>query len=603
MTDRNATEGADGGEIVVVGAGPAGLTAAYTLVKAGEAPLVLEKDPIVGGIARTERYDGYRFDMGGHRFFTKSGEVRAIWRELLAGDFLRRPRLSRIYYRNHFFHYPLRPLNALTGLGVTESVMILLSYLRWRLFPYVAEDTFAQWVTNRFGRRLFRTFFQTYTEKVWGMSTWELSAEWAAQRIKNLSLKSAVLGVIRKPGDRIVSLIEEFDYPRLGPGMMWEAAQARVDALGGRVLLRHDVTCLHRNGRRIERVTTQGPDGDPVVVPVRHMISSMPITEAIAKLDPPAPEAVREAASQLYYRDFLTVGLIVDQPDLFPDNWIYVHDPEVKVGRIQNFKNWSPEMVAEPGKTSLGLEYFCNEGDQLWTMPDDELIELGKREVERLGLANGSDVVGGCVFRVPKSYPVYDSSYRDHLAVVRAFVDDLENFQTIGRNGLHRYNNQDHAMLTGLYAVRNLLDGGAYDLWDVNADQTYHEEIAEEHDPSAEAAVRGALARAFQKLDPVALGMACGTIAGAGLLLATLILVGKGGEPVGPTLSLLGQYFPGFRVSAEGSLLGLVYGFSAGFLGGWSFGVIRNATVLLATGADRLRPAPVRLVQTLKRAI
>jgi protoporphyrinogen oxidase len=568
--------------VLVIGAGPAGLTAAFALAKAGEPPLLLEKDGIVGGIARTECHNGYRFDMGGHRFFTKSREVRAIWRELLGSELLRRPRLSRIYYRGRFFHYPLKPLNALGGLGASESVMILLSYAWWRLFPYRAENTFAEWVTNRFGRRLFRTFFQTYTEKVWGISTGELSAEWAAQRIKNLSLKSAVMGMIRKPGERIVSLIEEFDYPRLGPGMMWEAAQHRVEALGGSVRLHHDVVRLHRNGRHIERVTAATPEGGTVVIPVRRVVSSMPITEAIAKLDPPAPQAARDAARRLTYRDFLTVGLIVDQPDLFPDNWIYVHEPGVKVGRIQNFKNWSPDMVADPAKTSLGLEYFCNQGDELWTLPDAELVELGKREIERLGLAAADDVEDGCVFRVAKSYPVYGGSYREHLAVVRAFVDGLDNFQTIGRNGLHRYNNQDHAMLTGLLAVRNLLHGERNDLWNVNADREYHEEIVEEtRDAAAQAALQGALAQAFQKIDPVAFGLAVGAVAGSVLLAATLFLVAKGGDPVGPTLALLGQYLPGYRVTVGGSLLGLAYGFLAGFVGGWSFGFLRNAAVLL----------------------
>jgi protoporphyrinogen oxidase len=588
--------------VLVIGAGPAGLTAAYELAKAGRRPLLVEKDGTVGGIARTESYKGYRFDMGGHRFFTKSREVQLIWRELLGTDLRRRPRLSRIYYRHRFFHYPLKPMNALYGLGVAESCMILLSYIRWRLFPYSSEHNFAQWVTNRFGRRLFRTFFQTYTEKVWGIPTWELSAEWAAQRIKNLSLKAAIISMIRKPGDRIQSLIEEFDYPRFGPGMMWEAAKARVAALGGSVFLDHEVVRVYRNGHRIERVGVVGPTGEMLILSVEHVISSMPITEVVAKLDPPAPDAVREAARRLTYRDFLTVGLIIDKPELFPDNWIYVHDPDVKVGRIQNFKNWSPDMVPDSTKTSLGLEYFCNEGDELWSLPDAELVKLGTREIERLGLITAGDVIDGCVFRVPKAYPVYDSSYRDQLALVRGLVDRLENFQTIGRNGLHRYNNQDHAMLTGMRAVQNLLKGEQHDLWSINVDREYHEEISEAHAPTTEAAICGALGWVFQKVDPVALGLSLGIMGGALLMAATLVLV-YGGGAAGSPLALLSQYFPGYRVTAAGSFVALAYGSLAGFVIGWSFAFLRNVGMLLALRPYHRPSSERKLSQALQLSI
>jgi protoporphyrinogen oxidase len=570
-------------QFVIIGGGPAGLTAAYELTKLSARPLVLEKREMVGGLARTENYKGFHFDMGGHRFFTKVEEVKKVWREVLQENFLRRPRLSRIYYNGKFFFYPLRPLNALLGLGFFQSILIVLSYIRWQLFPFRREDTFEQWVTNRFGRRLFLTFFKTYTEKVWGIPCSELKAEWAAQRIKGLSLKTAVLSMFVKPKHTIKTLIEEFDYPRFGPGMMWNAMKEEVERRKGVVRTKADVVRIHRTGNRIDSVVA-GCDGQEEVIPGTDFLSSMPVTEFIKKLAPPAPPAVVEAANRLTYRDFLTVCLIVNKADVFPDNWIYIHSPEVNVGRIQNFKNWSPDMVPDPAKTSLGLEYFCSEGDALWNTPDAELIELGKREVERIGLAGYADIEDGCVVRVPKAYPVYDSDYREYLAVVREFVDGLENFQTIGRNGLHRYNNQDHAMLTGMLAVRNAVLGQRNDLWSVNTDQEYHEEIREEVGVEAhdlEEVIEAALARVFRKLDRVAFGLSLGSVAGVLLFLATLLLVLKGGEIVGPRLQLLNQYFPGYRVTAPGALLGLAYGFVTGFIGGWTIAVLRNASMFL----------------------
>jgi hypothetical protein len=309
-------------------------------------------------------------------------------------------------------------------------------------------------------------------------------------------------------------------------------------------------------------------------------ISSMPVSELIKRLDPPAPREVLQGAGELRYRDFLTVCLVVDQPDLFSDNWIYIHDPTVKVGRIQNFKNWSPDMVPDPAKTSLGLEYFCNEGDELWCTSDEELVELGKKEVERLGLVDYADIEDGCVFRVPRSYPVYDSEYRDSLAAVRTFVDGLENLQTIGRNGLHRYNNQDHAMLTGMLAVRNLVEGEQNDLWSVNADQEYHEETRVEGIETSDAVLES-LSEAFSRLDAPAFSIATGAAAALILFFATAMLVLRGGNAIGPNLGLLSQYFPGYRVTATGSLLGLLYGFAVGFAGGLAFAYLRNTAVFL----------------------
>ncbi len=566
---------------VVIGGGPAGLTAAHELIKLNRRPFVIEKHDKVGGLARTEGYQGFHFDMGGHRFFTKAPEVNRMWREVLGADLLRRPRLSRIYYERTFFSYPLKPLNALHGLGLWQSLLIVLSYIRWQVFPYQQEDTFEQWVTNRFGRRLFRTFFKAYTEKVWGIPCSELKAEWAAQRIKELSLKTALLSMFLKPQQTIKTLIEQFDYPRLGPGMLWTAVKDHIETRGGIVRLNTDVTRIHRRRSRIDSVTVSC-NGHQEIIAGTDFISSMPVSEFIQKLDPPPPPKVLEAAATLHYRDFLTVCLIVNRPQVFPDNWIYIHDPAVNVGRIQNFKNWSPDMVPDHTKTSLGLEYFCTQGDTLWNMPDADLIELGKREVACIGLARSEDITDGCVFRVPKAYPVYDSGYRNALAIVRQFMDALKNCQTIGRNGLHRYNNQDHAMLTGMLAVRNLVLGEKHNLWNVNTDQAYHEEVRGGVSPQDVVAVaQRALPGVFPKLDRLAFGLAVAIASGAALTLATLWMTLQGEGAGGPNLQLLSQYFPGYRVSVGGSLIGLVYALSTGFLMGWGFAFLRNAALFL----------------------
>ena len=584
-------EAGAGTRVVVIGAGPAGLTAARELARRGLEAVVLEQSSSVGGLSRTESYKGYHFDMGGHRFFTKVDEVKKIWQDVLGVELLRRPRLSRIYYDGRFFNYPLRPLNALAGLGVWRALMVVLSYLRWQVFPYRQEDTFEQWVTNRFGRRLFRTFFKTYTEKVWGIPCSELRAEWAAQRIKDLSLRSAIVSMFFASGTSIKSLIEEFDYPRLGPGMMWRAVAEEVRQGAGSVRLDSEVTALRRRGNRIDSVVVNEA-GHEVIVSGHHFVSSMPVTDLVLRVEPPAPPRVVEAARRLTYRDFLIVCLIVDRADPFPDNWIYIHSPEVQVGRIQNFRSWSADMVPETGKASLGLEYFCNEHDALWALPDAELIALGKKELEQIGLARASEISDGCVFRVPKAYPVYDAGYRDALGLVREFVGGLENLQTIGRNGLHRYNNQDHAMLTGLLAVRNLLEPEHHDLWSVNTDQEYHEEIearAEEVDER--------IAEIFPRIDGVALGVASGTVSGLLLFLATMILVLNGGLVVGPHLHLLGQFLPGYSLTPAGSALGLIYGLGVGFLAGWSFAFLRNVSLFLSLAVLRRRAQ----LQLLKR--
>ena len=468
-------------QVVIMGGGPAGLTAAYELSKVQMTALVLEKDQVVGGLARTVDYKGYRFDIGGHRFFTKVKAVDDLWREVLgASDFLRRPRLSRIYYNKKYLHYPLRPINALWSSGIWNSLFIFGSFIWAQLFPQKPELTFEQWVTNRFGNRLYQIFFKTYTEKVWGIPASEISAEWAAQRIQGLSLwraiKNAILGSPAASRAHVVkTLTESFDYPRLGPGMMWATVAQRAEQQGQELRLGAQVVRVLWSGKRVEAVEI-AMAGESQRVEGAHFISSLPLRELIEMLSPAVPAEVLSAARDLKYRDFLTVALIVDRRDVFPDNWIYIHDSNVKMGRIQNFKNWSADMVPEPNKTCLGLEYFCCEGDALWNLTDAELIALGIQEVTRIGLATASDIIDGTVVRMPKAYPVYDASYAESLRVVRTFLAGLKNLQVIGRNGMHRYNNQDHSMLTAMLAVRNIL-GEQHDLFAVNAEDEYHEEL------------------------------------------------------------------------------------------------------------------------------
>lgn len=466
-------------DVVIIGAGPAGLTAAYQLAKVGRQAVILEKSALVGGISRTERYKGYHIDIGGHRFFSKIGAVKDFWHEVLGDDFLVRPRLSRIYYNGQFFQYPIRLFDTLSKLGPVESLRVATSYLQAQVSPYPQEENFEEWVSNRFGRRLYEVFFRTYTEKVWGIPCREIKAEWAAQRIKGLSLPVAVRNALFGSQD-VKTLIEEFHYPRQGPGMLWEKVQARVEAHGHQVLLNHEVVGLHCNGNRIRRVEARGPDGRSLCLEAEHVINSMPVRELVHRIIPAAPPDLVEAAGRLTYRDFLTVALIIDQADLFPDNWIYVHSPEVKVGRIQNFKNWSPDMVPDERMTCLGLEYFCDEGDALWQLADAALIELAKQEMAQLSLVNAAEVVDGVVFRQPKAYPVYTGEYKAYLEAIKAYLATISNLQTTGRNGLHMYNNQDHSMLTAMLAVKNIL-GEQHDVWSVNTERSYHEEVRIPH--------------------------------------------------------------------------------------------------------------------------
>ncbi len=469
------TETPEPRDVVVVGAGPAGLTAAYALGKRGGRCIVVEADSVVGGISRTAERDGWRFDIGGHRFFTKVREVEQLWHEILGPeDFLIRPRLSRIYHDGKFFDYPIQIGNALRGLGLRESLLCGLSYLWVRLRRPHDLETFEGWTASRFGWRLYRKFFKTYTEKVWGVPAAEIRADWAAQRIKNLSLLGALLNALRPRGaTRITSLIEEFQYPRLGPGMMWEKAAERVRAQGSQLWLEAPVRRVERDESGVVAVEVER-EGRLVRLPARHLVSSMPLAELATMLDPPPPEEVLQAAKGLRFRDFLTVALVVPAERAFPDNWIYVHD-KVRLGRIQNFGAWSPALVKD-GWTCLGLEYFVFEGDDLWTMADADLVALGKAELEQIGLMAPAEVQAGYVVRMPKAYPVYDEGYDERVALIRRFLEsEVPNAHPVGRNGMHRYNNQDHSMLTALLTVENLY-GEDYDTWAVNVEAEYHEE-------------------------------------------------------------------------------------------------------------------------------
>lgn len=520
---------------IIAGAGPAGLTAALELLRRSDwRPIVFEADSQVGGISKTVEYRGNRMDIGGHRFFSKSDWVMNWWQEILpvAGTpeelssvylayqgqrrefsaegastrqdgqvMLVRPRLSRIYYRRRFFDYPLK-LNAtmLGKLGWGEAGLLGTSYLGARLFPRRPEVTLEDFFVNRFGQRLYAMFFRDYTEKVWGVPCSQISAEWGAQRVKGLSITTAVLHAIRESlgrrrdvaqKDVQTSLIERFLYPRLGPGQMWEEVADRVMAAGGEVRLGQRVIGLEREGSRVTRAHVQDLEtGQARWIPCDAFLSTMPVQQLMEQLAPDA-EDLRNIARSLPYRDFMTAGLIVRRmtaqdrgepgaTKMPADNWIYVQEPDVKLGRLQIFNNWSPHLVADPSTVSLGLEYFCREGDDLWSMDNERFLSFAAAELEKIGLIDRRDVLDGTVVRVPKAYPAYFGSY-SQMGSIRAYLDGIENLFAIGRNGMHRYNNQDHSMLAAKAAVDCLVDGNAdkSGIWAVNTDDDYHEDRRE----------------------------------------------------------------------------------------------------------------------------
>jgi protoporphyrinogen oxidase len=483
-SDDRDPDAAGAPRVVVIGAGPAGLTAAYELVRRGVTCTILEADDVVGGISRTVERDGWRFDIGGHRFFTKVPAVEAFWHEILEPDeFLLRPRSSRIYYQGKFFDYPIKPFNALRNLGLLEAIRCALSFLWVRVRPPKDQTTLEGYVASNYGWRLYEHFFKTYSEKVWGVPPSEISATWGAQRIKGMSLWTAVWEPLRARFSRrdksqqVTSLIEEFQYPKYGPGMMWERCRDLVEAAGSKVLFDTRVVRIDRRDGQAVAVVAEN-NGVETTYDCTHVISSMPLPHLLRGMDPPVPDQVAAAADDLGFRDFLSVALVVPADKVaWNDNWIYIHAPEVKTMRVQNFGSWSPYMVAE-GWNVLGLEYTVDEGDEWWNAADEDLIEKGKQELEALGLMRAADVDAGYVVRMPKAYPVYDDVYEQNVDTLRQWLAaETTNVYPVGRNGMHRYNNQDHSMYTAMLSVENIF-GADHDVWSVNVEEEYHEEKA-----------------------------------------------------------------------------------------------------------------------------
>jgi protoporphyrinogen oxidase len=526
---------------VIVGAGPAGLTAAYELLtRTGIVPLVLEKSDYIGGISRTVKYKGNRIDIGGHRFFSKSDRVMKWWLKILPIEaveggntqityqrqtttvpahpqganpelddrvMLVRHRKSRIYFMRQFFPYPITlSADTLRRLGLFKTIRIGLSYMKAVVFPIQNEKNLEQFFINRFGRELYLTFFKSYTEKVWGIECKEISAEWGAQRIKGLSIFKTITHILKKmlpkgksdisQKDVETSLIERFLYPKFGPGQMWEEVAERVKNLGAEILMHWSVESIEREGNRIDAVSARNVQtGEIQRFEGDYFFSTMPVKELIAEIEPPAPPEIREISDGLMYRDFITVGVLCDRiklreasGELVQDNWIYIQEPDVIVGRLQIFNNWSPFMVADPGKIWIGLEYFCNDTDPLWRKTDAEMIELAKSELVLMNILDTENVLDSTVIRMPKTYPAYFGSYSRFPEVI-SWVNELENLFLIGRNGMHKYNNQDHSMLTAMTAVDNIIaDVRSRDnLWALNTEQDYHEEKQEEEKEKAKA--------------------------------------------------------------------------------------------------------------------
>jgi len=478
--------------VAIIGAGPAGLTAAYLLAKGGLRPEIWESDPTyVGGISRTVVYKGFRFDIGGHRFFSKSSEIESLWSEIMPTDMIVRERLSRIFYKKKYYRYPLEAAEVIDNLGKREALLCVGSYLKRKISPIKNVNNLEDWVTNQFGARLYRTFFKTYTEKVWGTSCRNISADWAAQRIKGLSLSKAAWASLFSTStpaasdsnnrqDVIKTLITSFRYPRLGPGMMWEAAAAKIRGYGGLLHMDSRVTALRQDAKNNLWTLSIKNSQDSSIQdhgPYSHVISTAPLRSIIATIQPSLPVKITEAAASLSYRDFILVALILKPRQTFPDQWLYIHDAGLLVGRIQNFSNWSPELIPDPTLACYGMEYFCSTHNDLWTMSDHALIQLATKELQELQLAQPGNVIDGCVVKQPKAYPVYDNNYEQTVNIIRqGLAEHCPGLHQIGRNGMHKYNNQDHSMMTGILTAKNILaNDSRYDPWRVNQDAEYLE--------------------------------------------------------------------------------------------------------------------------------
>lgn len=460
-------------KVVLLGAGPASLAAGLSLIEKDYEVTILERESVIGGISKTIEYKGYRFDVGGHRFFTKNKDVNDLWQKTLGNDFVKTPRLSRIYYQNKFFSYPVQIGDTLKKAGVATSFACVASFVRYRLFPIKPEKSFADWVTNHFGRKLFLMFFKSYSEKLWGISTDDLSADWAAQRIKGLSMWETVKNALFKPKVKAKSLIDEFYYPKYGPGMMYERMGKLIELKGGKIITNCMVTALVTMNNKVEKIEAKDKSGKSVTFAADYVISTIPLPDTARFIEPKIKE-VQKINEELRFRDFISINLIIDRKELFPDTWIYVHDPRVKMGRIQNFKNWSKYMTPKPNHTPIGCEYFCDQGDELWNTGDKELIKLASKEIEMMGLLQGGKVLDGCVYRMRDAYPVYFGDYQTSIKRAKKYIDKIDNLWVAGRGGMFRYNNMDHSILTGIYAASSIM-GDAMDPWAVNEEQEYHE--------------------------------------------------------------------------------------------------------------------------------
>lgn len=467
--------------VLIIGAGPAGLTAAHLLSEQGYRVHVYESHPqLVGGLSKTVHYKGFSFDLGGHRFYTKAPEVAQYWHSILGDRFMKRSRLSRIYYNKRFFQYPLQLSDVIKKIPFIQGLGFLTSYLKVKLRRAPTIESFEDWVIANFGKGLYQAFFKSYTEKVWGMPCHEISKDWAAQRINNLNISKILFQFLRSilglgKGENIKSLIDSFDYPTHGPGLLWETVREKIEKNGGKVYLNQKVTKASFENK-MWQLQLNHEQQSPLAA---HVISTCPLRHLLEGLSPSIGEHLKVELPKVAYRDFITVVLMFKLEESFPDNWIYIHDSRVKVARIQNYKNWSPHMVPSMEYTSYGLEYFCQQGDALWTMSDSELTELAIKEVELIGLPFSKDSIDSQVVRVPYAYPVYDRNHKERSLKIREELKNYPNLHLIGRNGMHRYNNQDHSIKTAMLVVENILRGAPlYDPWRVNQDAQYLEEVS-----------------------------------------------------------------------------------------------------------------------------